>query len=64
MLIFGWIVLVGLASAMSMASIIVLMGTVGLTGKIGGEFWFFFVVAALLVYAAITGAPFVLEMKS
>lgn len=63
MIVFGWLCLALTSALASLGSITVLLGSIGLTGKIGGECWAFLVVAAGLCYATYANFPFVVELK-
>lgn len=58
MVVFGWLVLAALALCASLGTLLVFFGTLGLTGKVGGETVFFAVIAGLLIWASCANFPF------
>lgn len=58
MIVFGWLCLTLLAAFASFGSIAAALGSIGLTGKLGGECLFLLAIAAALVWASYANFPF------
>lgn len=64
MIIFGWLVLLVITIVASLVTLAVFFGSIGLTGKAGGESAFFATVAGLLIWATCVNSPFVVAVAS
>lgn len=62
MIVFGWIVLLVITVAACVATLVVFVGSIGWSGKAGGESAFFATVAGLLIWATCVTFPFVVAV--
>lgn len=64
MIVFGWLVLLVITIAACLATLLVFFGSIGLTGKAGGESVFFAIIAGLLIWATSANFPFIVAVAS
>lgn len=62
MIVFGWLVLLVITIFACVGTLVVFFGSIGWSGKAGGESLFFAVIAGLLIWATCANFPFIVAV--